>query len=112
MGLPSISTSPADYVVLDVETNGLKSKEDDLLSVSIYKPDDGREYNRFLPLDLNRDVYTTDINGITKRDLKGKTHLVQEDVDELFFCVRAGPPHHSSLRGARRALHQGLFRPP
>ena len=84
MGLPSISTSPADYVVLDVETNGLKSKEDDLLSVSIYKPDDGREYNRFLPLDLNRDVYTTDINGITKRDLKGKTHLVQEDVDELF----------------------------
>ena len=84
MGLLSISTSPADYVVLDVETNGLKSKEDDLLSVSIYKPDDGREYNRFLPLDLNRDVYTTDINGITKCDLKGKTHLVQEDVDELF----------------------------
>lgn len=59
MGLPNISTSPADYVVLDVETNGLKSKEDDLLSISIYKPDDGRTYDRFLPLDLNRDVCTT-----------------------------------------------------
>ena len=84
MGLTSISTSPANYVVLDVETNGLKSKEDDLLSVSIYKPDDGKTYDRFLPLDLNRDVYTTEINGITKRDLKGRSHLVQADVDELF----------------------------
>lgn len=84
MGLTSISTSPANYVVLDVETNGLKSKEDDLLSVSIYKPDDGKTYDRFFPLDLNRDVYTTEINGITKRDLKGRSHLVQADVDELF----------------------------
>lgn len=41
-------------------------------------------YDRFLPLDLNRDVYTTEINGITKRDLKGRSHLVQADVDELF----------------------------
>ena len=84
MGLPNISTSPLDYVVLDVETNGLKSKECDLLSISMLKPDDGREYDRFLPLDLNRDVYTTDINGITKRDLKGKKHLTQDEVDDLF----------------------------
>lgn len=84
MGLPSVGTSPHDYVVLDVETNGLKSKEDDLLSISLYKPDDGREYNRFLPLDLNRNVYTTEINGITERDLKGKKHLTQSEVDALF----------------------------
>lgn len=84
MGLPSISTSPADYVVLDVETNGFKSKECDLLSISIYKPDDGKTYDRFLPLDLNRDVFTTDINGITKIDLKGKAHLTQNEVDSLF----------------------------
>ena len=91
MGLTSISTSPANYVVLDVETNGLKSKEDDLLSVSIYKPDDGKTYDRFFPLDLNRDVYTTEINGITKRDLKGRSHLVQADVDELFSTFELDP---------------------
>lgn len=84
MGLPNISTSPFDYVVLDVETNGIKSKKCDLLSISLLKPDDGREYERFLPLDLNRDVYTTDINGIRKRDLKGKKHLVQREIDEMF----------------------------
>lgn len=84
MALERVSTSPADYVVLDVETNGLKSKEHDLLSISLYKPDDGQEYDRLLPLDLNRDVYTTHINGITRRDLRGKTHLVQADIDELF----------------------------
>ncbi len=81
MGWPTIDTSPESYVVLDVETNGLKSKEDDLLSVSIYKPDDGRECDRFLPLDLNRDVYTTEINGIIKADLEGEQHLTQDEVD-------------------------------
>ena len=38
----------------------------------------------FLPLDLNDEVYTTYINGITKRDLKGKSHLTQAEADELF----------------------------
>ena len=37
-----------DYVVLDVETNGLSSLRDDLLSISIYKPDDKKTYDRFL----------------------------------------------------------------
>ena len=71
------------YVVLDVETNGLSSLRDDLLSISIYQPDTQRLYNRFLPLDLNRDVYTTHINGITKKDLKKATHLSQDEVDIL-----------------------------
>ena len=71
------------YVVLDVETNGLSSLRDDLLSISIYQPDTQRLYNRFLPLDLNRDVYTTHINGITKKDLKKATHLSQDEVDTL-----------------------------
>ena len=73
----------SDYVVLDVETNGLSSLRDDLLSISIYQPDTQRLYNRFLPLDLNRDVYTTHINGITKKDLKKATHLSQDEVDTL-----------------------------
>ncbi|WP_455139828.1 3'-5' exonuclease [Thermophilibacter sp.] len=84
MAIGKIDTSSASYVVLDVETNGLKSKEHDLLSISILKPDDGKEYDRFLPLDLNRAVLTTEINGITGGDLQGKKHLTQGEVDELF----------------------------
>lgn len=81
-----MSTSPTEYVVLDVETNGLRSKEHDLLSISIYKPDDGKEYDRFLPLDLNDHIPVdiTAINGIRKRQLRGKKHLSQEEVDKLF----------------------------
>lgn len=84
MALDKMDTSPTRYVVLDVETNGLKSKEDDLLSISILKPDDSRTYNRFLPLELNSAVYTTDINGITKANLKDKQPLTQAEVDSLF----------------------------
>lgn len=74
---------PENYVVLDVETNGLSSLRDDLLSISIYQPDTHRMYNRFLPLELNRDVYTTHINGITKKDLKKATPLTQEEINQL-----------------------------
>ena len=71
------------YVVLDVETNGLSSMRDDLLSISLYRPDTEDFYSRFLPLELQKDVYTTYINGIKKRDLKDKTPLTQSEVDEL-----------------------------
>ena len=81
--MKKISVDPSKYVVLDVETNGLNSMQDDLLSISIYRPDDGKEYDKFLPLDLNRKVYTTEFNGITKQDLEGATHLNQEAFDEL-----------------------------
>ena len=52
------------YVVLDVETNGLSSLRDNLLSISLYRPDTEDSYSRFLPLELQKDVYTTYINGI------------------------------------------------
>lgn len=71
------------YVVLDVETNGLSSLKDDLLSISIYKPDDKKTYNRFLPLELSQNINTTHINGITKKDLKNTIPLNQKEVDEL-----------------------------
>ena len=71
------------YVVLDVETNGLSSLECDLLSISIYKPDDKKTLERFLPLELDYDVYTTHINGITKKMLKNKTPLTQEEFDNI-----------------------------
>jgi DNA polymerase III epsilon subunit-like protein len=78
-----ISIDPRKYVVLDVETNGLKSKEDDLLSISLYKPDDRKIWNRFLPLELEKTVKTTYRNGITKEDLKDATPLTQKEFDEI-----------------------------
>lgn len=78
-----MSTNPTEYVVFDVETNGLKSKRDDLLSISFYKPDDGKEYNRFLPLELNRRIVTTHINGITEKDLVGATALTQNEFNHI-----------------------------
>lgn len=72
-----------DYVVLDVETNGLSSLKHDLLSISIYKPDDNKTYDRFLPLELNDCVETCWINGIDEDMLADKTPLTQEEFDEL-----------------------------
>ena len=71
------------YVVLDVETNGLSSRRDDLLSISIYKPDDKKTYERFLPLEKQDRVLTTHINGIYKRQLKNKKPLSQEELDQV-----------------------------
>ena len=79
----AISIDPTKYVVLDVETNGLSSVRDDLLSISIYKPDTGESYNRFLPLELNTSVVTTEINGIKTEDLNGFLPLTQAEVDEI-----------------------------
>ena len=71
------------YVVLDVETNGLSSIRDDLLSISLYKPDDKKIYDRYLPLELNEWVKTTWINGITEEMLEDKSPLTQEEFDSL-----------------------------
>ena len=71
------------FVVLDVETNGLMAETDDLLSISIYKPDDEKTYNRFLPLEMNESVLTTHINGIRTEDLVHETPLNQEEVNQL-----------------------------
>lgn len=66
------------YVVLDVETNGIRKSNDDLLSISLYDPTSGICYNRFLPLDLQPTVLTGWINGIKDADLRYKAHLGQE----------------------------------
>lgn len=86
MKYEQMDVSAEKYVVLDVETNGLSGVRDDLLSISLYKPDDGKEYERFLPLELNKKIpaYITEINGIRAKDLKGLSALSQEEVDALF----------------------------
>lgn len=86
MHLERMSVAPSEYVVIDVETNGLKAKEDDLLSIALYKPDDGKAYERFLPLELNSSIpdRITEINGIRESDLRGKKPLSQAEVDDLF----------------------------
>ena len=43
-----MSVFASDYVVLDVETNGLSSLRDDLLSISIYQPDTQKLYKKNL----------------------------------------------------------------
>lgn len=80
-----INTDPTKYVVLDVETNGLRSKEDDLLSISFYKPDDDKLYNRYLPLELSNEVNpdASRINGIKKEDLIDKAPLTQYEFDRI-----------------------------
>ena len=71
------------YVVLDVETNGLSSENDDLLSISIYKPDDQKIFNKFLPLEKATKVFTTEFNGITLETLKDAQPLSQLELDKL-----------------------------
>lgn len=71
------------FLVLDVETNGLSSERDDLLSISIYKPDTNEFFDRFLPLELQSNVLTTEINGITKQMLKGLSPLSQDEFDKI-----------------------------
>lgn len=78
-----IKVDEKTYVVFDVETNGLSSKTDDLLSISFYKPDDGKIYDRFLPLELSKHVVTTHYNGITDKDLSDKLSLTQEEFDQI-----------------------------
>ena len=79
--MKKINVDASNYVVLDVETNGLRSKDHDLLSISFYKPDDGKTYDRFLPLEIAVHVVTTEYNGITDDDLRGKKPLTQEEFD-------------------------------
>lgn len=69
------------YLVFDVETNGLRTSNDDLLSLTIYDPTTGICYNRFFPLDLQPLVLTGYINGISEKAINSETHMTQDELD-------------------------------
>lgn len=71
------------YVVIDVETNGLRRVNDDLLSLSIYDPTTGACYDRIFPHELQPVVLTTYINGISDEDVEKAFPLTQKEVDWL-----------------------------
>ncbi len=70
-------------MVFDVETNGTRKSNDDLLSLSIYDPTTGMCYNRFFPLELQPLILTTFIHGITDETLAAAVHMTQEEMDCL-----------------------------
>ncbi len=78
------------FVVLDLETNGIRKSVDDVLSLSIYDPSTGICYNRFLPLHMQPLVLTGWIHHITSESLEKETHMDQEEFDNLteFFDLK------------------------
>jgi hypothetical protein len=78
------------YLVFDIETNGLRNSNDDLLSLSIYDPTTGICYNRFFPLDLQPLVLTSFIHGITDKTLANENHMTQDEMDWLikYFHIK------------------------
>ena len=79
----SKSELASQYVVLDIETNGLRTANDDLLSISIFDPSNGKIYNRLLPLELQPTVLTTYINGIDDSDIEKEVPISQKEFNDL-----------------------------
>lgn len=79
----SQSSIANQYVVLDLETNGLRTANDDLLSIALYDPSNGKTYSRLLPLELQPTVLTTYINGIDDTDIENEVPLSQKEFDDL-----------------------------
>lgn len=94
------------YLVFDVETNGIRKSNDDLLSLSIYDPTTGVCYNRYFPLDLQPLVLTGFINGIDDETLANTTHMTQEELDWLKDFFHFKDRIFLSFSGGR-----GLFDP-
>ena len=79
-----MAVDKSKYVVLDVETNGLTVGYD-LLSISLYMPDTGKKYERYLPPEKNKHVLpeASAINGITDEMVMDKLPIIQEEWDSI-----------------------------
>ena len=102
----SITDFKERYVVFDVETNGFRTKNDDLLSLSIYDPSTGICYNRYLPLDLQPVVLTYFVNGISEELLSDETHLDQNELNKIISYFKLNESTILSFSGGK-----GMFDP-
>ena len=78
---------PKQFVVLDIETTGLRSREDDLISLSIFDPEKHLGYTHYFPLEKRKEVpdAAADVNGLSKAFLMehGAAVWTQADVDRV-----------------------------
>lgn len=83
---------PNKYVVLHVVTSGKSVACDDVLRVSLYKPDDGRTFDRFLPLQKRETVggRVLKANRIRWSDLSGRVPLSQDELDDVIRRFELG----------------------
>lgn len=74
----SIIALPNDYVVVDIETTGLNSQEDDIIELAAIRYRNGEEIERFSQLvavDYPLSQYVSSLTGITDEMLVGKPHI-------------------------------------
>ena len=98
------------YIVFDVETNGIRTKFDDLLSISIYDPTTGLCYNRFFPLHLQPIILNTFIHGISDQTLEDSTHITQEELDQIIDYFQLRNKIILSFSGGKGTFDQNFFR--
>lgn len=70
------------YVVLDIETTGLKPIADDIIQIAVYDSEQNY-YVRYLPLENQKTNSAVEINGIPDDNLRDKRPLTQDEVDSL-----------------------------
>lgn len=75
-------TRKSKYVVLDIETTGLKPIADDIIQIALYDSEHNY-YVRYLPLENQKTNGAIEINRIADEDLLDKQPLTQDEVDFL-----------------------------
>ncbi len=97
------------YLVFDVETNGTRKSNDDLLSLSIFDPSTGICYNRYFPLDLQPLILTSFIHGITDKTLADATHITQDELNQLINYFNINDRIMLSYSGGQGAFDSVFF---
>lgn len=80
---------PNDYVVVDIETTGTNSKQDDIIEIAAIKYRDGKEVGRFSQLvatDKPLSGFIINLTGITSETLVGQPPI-QEVIQEFSVFV-------------------------